>query len=147
MRGSQLKDLISAYDDKEKEQKGQRAFVRLVYQLGNESVIQLTSAITSAGADRLVDCESVSVSSLEVEILQVLDGTTGLNMSPQAREFSDVVGVTGLILTKLDGSARGGCVISVVDELGIPLKFVGVGEGVEDLQPFDAEAFVDAIFT
>ncbi|KAK6142829.1 hypothetical protein DH2020_023177 [Rehmannia glutinosa] len=58
----------------------------------------------------------------------------------------NVVGVTGLILTKLDGSARGGCVVSVVDELGIPVKFVGVGEGVEDLQPFDAEAFVNAIF-
>ncbi|KAI3441820.1 SRP54 domain-containing protein [Psidium guajava] len=80
------------------------------------------------------------------EILLVLDGTTGLNMLPQAREFNDVVGVTGFILTKLDGSARGGCVVSVVDELGIPVKFVGVGEGVEDLQPFDAEAFVDAIF-
>ncbi|XP_051132666.1 cell division protein FtsY homolog, chloroplastic [Andrographis paniculata] len=81
------------------------------------------------------------------EILLVLDGTTGLNMLPQAREFNDVVGVTGLILTKLDGSARGGCVVSVVDELGIPVKFVGVGEGVEDLQPFDAEEFVNAIFS
>ncbi|KAG5626873.1 hypothetical protein H5410_012091 [Solanum commersonii] len=57
-----------------------------------------------------------------------------------------VVGVTGLILTKLDGSARGGCVLSVVDELGIPVKFVGVGEGVDDLQPFNAEEFVNAIF-
>ncbi|XP_026380070.1 cell division protein FtsY homolog, chloroplastic-like [Papaver somniferum] len=81
------------------------------------------------------------------EILLVLDGTTGLNMLPQAREFNGVVGITGLILTKLDGSARGGCVVSVVDELGIPIKFVGVGEGVEDLQPFDAQAFVDAIFS
>ncbi|XP_010278598.1 PREDICTED: cell division protein FtsY homolog, chloroplastic [Nelumbo nucifera] len=81
------------------------------------------------------------------EILLVLDGTTGLNMLPQAREFNDVVGITGLILTKLDGSARGGCVVSVVDELGIPVKFVGVGEGLEDLQPFDAEAFVNAIFS
>uniref|UniRef100_A0A7C9ENK3 SRP54-type proteins GTP-binding domain-containing protein n=1 Tax=Opuntia streptacantha TaxID=393608 RepID=A0A7C9ENK3_OPUST len=81
------------------------------------------------------------------EILLVLDGTTGLNMLPQAREFNEVVGITGLILTKLDGSARGGCVVSVVDELGIPVKFVGVGEGLEDLQPFDAEAFVDAILS
>ncbi|GKV13074.1 hypothetical protein SLEP1_g24143 [Rubroshorea leprosula] len=81
------------------------------------------------------------------EILLVLDGNTGLNMLPQAREFNEVVGITGLILTKLDGSARGGCVVSVVDELGIPVKFVGVGEGVEDLQPFDAEAFVNAIFS
>ncbi|KAK9147793.1 hypothetical protein Scep_006550 [Stephania cephalantha] len=81
------------------------------------------------------------------EILLVLDGTTGLNMLPQAREFNEVVGITGLILTKLDGSARGGCVVSVVDELGIPVKFVGVGEGLEDLQPFDAETFVGAVFS
>ncbi|KAK6239897.1 hypothetical protein QUC31_005366 [Theobroma cacao] len=80
------------------------------------------------------------------EILLVLDGKTGLNMLPQAREFNEVVGITGFILTKLDGSARGGCVVSVVDELGIPVKFVGVGEGLEDLQPFDAEAFANAIF-
>ncbi|KAM1140591.1 hypothetical protein EV1_040260 [Malus domestica] len=81
------------------------------------------------------------------EILQVLDGTTGLDMLPQAREFNEIVGITGMILTKLDGSARGGCVVSVVNELGIPVKFVGVGEGVEDLQPFDPEAFVNAIFS
>lgn len=56
------------------------------------------------------------------------------------------MGVTGIILTKLDGSSRGGAVVSVVDELGIPVKFVGVGEGVEDLQPFDSGAFVDSLF-
>ncbi|KAM1230516.1 hypothetical protein ACFX2I_040657 [Malus domestica] len=81
------------------------------------------------------------------EILQVLDGTTGLDMLPQAREFNEIVGITGMILTKLDGSARGSCVVSVVNELGIPVKFVGGGEGVEDLQPFDPEAFVNAIFS
>nr|POE77145.1 cell division protein ftsy like, chloroplastic [Quercus suber] len=70
------------------------------------------------------------------EILLVLDGTTGLNMLPQAREFNEVVGITGLILTKLDGSARGGCVVSVVDELGIPVKFVGVGEVASKLTGF-----------
>ncbi|CAK9255613.1 unnamed protein product [Sphagnum jensenii] len=80
------------------------------------------------------------------EVLLVLDGTTGLNMLPQAREFNQVIGVTGFVLTKLDGTARGGCVVSVVDELSIPVKFVGIGEGLNDLQPFDAEAFVDALF-
>lgn len=80
------------------------------------------------------------------EVLLVLDGTTGLNMLPQAREFNEVIGVTGFILTKLDGSARGGCVVSVVDELAIPVKFVGIGEQLDDLQPFDVEAFVNAIF-
>ncbi|PHT59179.1 Cell division protein FtsY -like protein, chloroplastic [Capsicum baccatum] len=99
--------------------------------------------------EELVACKktvSKVINGAPNEILLVLDGTTGLNMLPQAREFNEVVGVTGLILTKLDGSARGGCVVSVVDELGIPVKFVGVGEGVDDLQPFNAEEFVDAIF-
>ncbi|KAK0581898.1 hypothetical protein LWI29_019342 [Acer saccharum] len=100
--------------------------------------------------EELIACKKAIgkiVSRAPNEILLVLDGTTGLNMLPQAREFNEIVGITGLILTKLDGSARGGCVVSVVDELGIPVKFVGVGEGVDDLQPFDAEAFVNAIFS
>uniref|UniRef100_A0A0D9VAH9 SRP54-type proteins GTP-binding domain-containing protein n=1 Tax=Leersia perrieri TaxID=77586 RepID=A0A0D9VAH9_9ORYZ len=99
--------------------------------------------------EELVTCKKVIAKALPGapnEILLVLDGTTGLNMLQQAKEFNDVVGVTGFILTKLDGTARGGCVVSVVDELGIPVKFIGVGEGLEDLQPFDAEAFVEAIF-
>lgn len=80
------------------------------------------------------------------EVLLVLDGTTGLNMLNQAREFNAACDVTGLILTKLDGTARGGAVVSVVDELGIPVKFVGVGEGMEDLQTFEPTSFVDALF-
>lgn len=80
------------------------------------------------------------------ETLLVLDGTTGLNMLNQTREFNETVPITGLVLTKLDGTARGGAVISVVDELGIPIKFLGVGETVNDLQPFDARTFVDALF-
>ncbi|XP_057511406.1 cell division protein FtsY homolog, chloroplastic-like isoform X2 [Actinidia eriantha] len=100
--------------------------------------------------EELIACKKVVskvVAGAPTEILLVLDGTTGLNMLPQAREFNEVVGITGFILTKLDGSARGGCVVSVVDELGIPVKFVGVGEGLEDLQPFDAETFVNAVFS
>ncbi|CAL8466922.1 g6458 [Coccomyxa elongata] len=80
------------------------------------------------------------------EVLLILDGTTGLNMLNQAREFNETVQLTGLVLTKLDGTARGGAVVSVVDELRLPIKFVGVGETVEDLQPFNAEAFVNALF-
>lgn len=80
------------------------------------------------------------------EVLLVLDGTTGLNMLNQAKEFNSSVQLTGVVLTKLDGTARGGAVVSVVDELGVPVKFVGVGEGLEDLQPFDPESFVDALF-
>lgn len=71
---------------------------------------------------------------------------TGLNMLNQAREFNDTVPLSGLILTKLDGTARGGAVVSVVDQLKLPVKFIGVGETAEDLQPFDAKNFAEALF-
>lgn len=64
----------------------------------------------------------------------------------QAREFNETVGLTGLILTKLDGTARGGAVVSVVDQLGLPVKFVGLGEGADDLSTFDPQSFADALF-
>jgi fused signal recognition particle receptor len=79
------------------------------------------------------------------EVLLVLDGTTGQNGIAQARSFTEAVGVTGLVLTKLDGTARGGIAVAVEQELGIPVKFVGVGERVEDLVPFDPDEFVDAL--
>jgi fused signal recognition particle receptor len=79
------------------------------------------------------------------EVLLVLDATTGQNGLTQARIFSDVVDVTGIVLTKLDGSAKGGIVVQVQRELGVPVKLVGLGEGVDDLAPFDAEVFVDAL--
>jgi fused signal recognition particle receptor len=79
------------------------------------------------------------------EVLLVLDATTGQNGLVQARVFRDVVDVTGIVLTKLDGSAKGGIVVQVQRELGVPVKLVGVGEGADDLAPFDAESFVDAI--
>ena len=79
------------------------------------------------------------------EVLLVLDATTGQNGLAQARQFTDAVGVTGLVLTKLDGTARGGIVIAVQRELDLPVKLVGLGEGADDLAPFDPEAFVDAI--
>ena len=79
------------------------------------------------------------------EVLLVLDATTGQNAIVQAREFSDAVGVTGIVLTKLDGTARGGVVLAVQRELGIPVRLVGVGEHLDDLVAFDPEAFVDAL--
>lgn len=79
------------------------------------------------------------------EVLLVLDATTGQNGMLQARVFSEVVNVTGIVLTKLDGTAKGGIVVAVQRELGVPVKLVGLGEGPDDLAPFDAEAFVDAI--
>ncbi len=79
------------------------------------------------------------------EVLLVLDGTTGQNGIGQARSFADAVGVTGIVLTKLDGTAKGGVVIAVEQELDIPVKFIGVGEGVHDLVPFEPKAFVEAL--
>jgi fused signal recognition particle receptor len=80
------------------------------------------------------------------EVLLVLDASTGQNALAQAREFHAAVGVTGLVLTKLDGTAKGGTVVPIVQELGLPIRFIGLGEAAEDLQPFSAEAFVNALF-
>ncbi len=79
------------------------------------------------------------------EVLLVLDATTGQNGLQQARVFGEVAGVTGIVLTKLDGTAKGGIVVAVQRELGVPVKLVGLGEGPDDLAPFDAEAFVDGL--
>jgi len=79
------------------------------------------------------------------ETLLVLDATTGQNGLIQAKQFGEAAGITGIVLTKLDGTAKGGIVIAIAKELGVPVKFVGVGEGVNDLQPFDAHAFVEAL--
>ena len=80
------------------------------------------------------------------ETLLVLDATTGQNAVVQAKEFKNAADISGLVLTKLDGTAKGGIVISIKRELGIPVKFIGVGEKADDLQPFSAEEFVTALF-
>lgn len=80
------------------------------------------------------------------EVLLVLDATTGQNAINQARAFKDTAGLTGIILTKLDGTARGGVVLAIKEELGVPVKFIGVGEKIEDLQPFNPKAFAAALF-
>ena len=79
------------------------------------------------------------------EALLVLDATTGQNGLIQAKQFGETAGITGIILTKLDGTAKGGIVIAIAKELGVPVKFIGVGEGVDDLQPFDPRAFTEAL--
>lgn len=81
-----------------------------------------------------------------VEALLVLDATTGQNAVNQAREFKNVTKLTGIVLTKLDGTAKGGVVLSIKNDLQIPVKFIGVGEQIDDLRPFDAKEFIDAIF-
>ncbi len=79
------------------------------------------------------------------ETLLVLDATTGQNGLQQARVFRETAGLTGIILTKLDGTAKGGICVAIAQELGVPVKFVGLGEGIDDLQPFDAEEYVKAL--
>jgi fused signal recognition particle receptor len=82
----------------------------------------------------------------DTEVLLVLDATTGQNAVNQAKQFKEAAGLTGIVLTKLDGTARGGVVIAVKEELGVPIKYIGVGEQIDDLQPFDARQFVEALF-
>ena len=81
-----------------------------------------------------------------LETLVVLDGTTGQNALAQARQFAEVANVSGIILTKLDGTAKGGIAVAIQSELDIPVKYIGVGESIDDLQKFDADAFVNALF-
>lgn len=83
----------------------------------------------------------------DTEVLLVLDATTGQNALNQARQFQEAAGITGIILTKLDGTARGGVVIGIKSELQVPIKYIGVGEQLDDLRPFNAQDFVDALFT
>ena len=77
----------------------------------------------------------------------MLDATTGQNAVNQAREFKNAAGITGIVLTKLDGTARGGVVLAIREDLGLPVKFVGVGEGIDDLQPFNPDDFARSLFS
>ena len=83
----------------------------------------------------------------EKEVLLVLDATTGQNAVNQAREFKNAAGITGIVLTKLDGTARGGVILAIREDLDVPVKFVGVGEGMDDLLPFDPEEFTEGLFS
>lgn len=85
-------------------------------------------------------------SDAHVEVFLVLDSTTGQNALQQAKQFKEIADITGVILTKLDGTAKGGIAIAIQSELNVPVKYIGVGEGIDDLQPFDAESFVEALF-
>lgn len=92
---------------------------------------------------RVIDRELPNASK---EVLLVLDATTGQNAVNQAKDFKEAAGITGIVLTKLDGTARGGVVLAINNELDVPVKFIGVGEQIDDLQPFDADAFAAALF-
>ena len=94
--------------------------------------------------NRIIDKE---LGGIKRENFIVLDGTTGQNAIAQAREFGEVADLTGIVLTKLDGTAKGGIAVAIVSELNIPVKYIGVGEGLEDLERFNSDQFVDALFS
>lgn len=96
-----------------------------------------------AKINRIIDRE---MEGCDKEVLLVLDATTGQNAVNQAKQFQEAAGITGIVLTKLDGTARGGIVIAIKDELGLPVKYIGVGEQLDDLQPFVPTEFVNALF-
>lgn len=83
----------------------------------------------------------------DVETLMVIDATTGQNGLIQAKQFADTADITGIVLTKLDGTARGGIVFAIAREMGVPVKFVGVGEGMDDLMPFEPKSFSEALLS
>ena len=96
-----------------------------------------------AKISRVIDRE---LPEADKEILLVVDATTGQNAVNQARQFKEAAGITGIVLTKLDGTARGGVVLAIREDLQVPVKFIGVGEGIDDLQPFDPEQFAAGLF-
>ncbi len=97
-----------------------------------------------AKMNRIIDKE---LGGIRRENFIVLDGTTGQNAISQAREFGEVADLTGIVLTKLDGTAKGGIAVAIVSELNIPVKYIGVGEGLDDLERFESDQFVDALFS
>ncbi len=97
-----------------------------------------------AKINRIIDRE---LPDADKEVLLVLDATTGQNAVNQAREFKNAAGITGIVLTKLDGTAKGGVVLAIMDDLKIPVKYIGVGEQIDDLQPFNPSEFARALFT
>jgi fused signal recognition particle receptor len=119
---------------------------------GTDAVIVDTAGRLHTKSNLMTELEKMKRTAAKVipgaphEILLVMDATTGQNGLVQAREFTGAVGVTGIVLTKLDGTAKGGIVVAITRELGLPVRFVGIGEKMEDLVPFDAESFVNSLF-
>ena len=119
---------------------------------GSDTVIVDTAGRLQNKSNLMAELEKVKRTASRLvpgaphDVLLVLDATTGQNGLTQAREFTAVAGVTGIVLTKLDGTARGGIVVPIMRELGLPVQYVGTGETAEDLVPFDAQTFVDGLF-
>ena len=117
-----------------------RVAARTVTGYGGELLGYVTARIESSGFAQAFDGVMAPA-----DDLLVLDGTTGQNGLIQAKQFQEIAGVTGIVLTKLDGTAKGGCVVAVKQRLGLPVRFIGVGEGIDDLLPFTPEGFVEEL--
>ncbi len=119
---------------------------------GTEAVIVDTAGRLHTKSNLMAELEKMKRTAAKVvpgaphEMLLVMDATTGQNGLVQARQFTSTVGITGIVLTKLDGTAKGGIVVAITQELGLPVRYVGVGEKMEDLLPFDAQEFVNSLF-
>jgi len=119
----------------------------------NDYVVVDTAGRLQTKANLMAELEKMRRTAARVipgaphEVLLVLDATTGQNGLEQARKFTESSGVTGIVLTKLDGTAKGGIVVAIARELGLPIRFVGVGEKIDDLLPFDAERFIESLFS
>jgi fused signal recognition particle receptor len=96
--------------------------------------------------DKIRRIASREIAGAPQDVLLVLDATVGQNGLAQAREFTSVAGVNGIVLTKLDGTAKGGVAVAIANDLKLPIRYVGVGEGIDDLVPFDAKEYVDGLF-
>ena len=126
------KEKVSAYREETGEGLVRHVLIRKGFSTGQIMVCLVVNGEKLPGAD--------------VETLMVLDATTGQNGLIQAKQFKEAAGITGIVLTKLDGTAKGGIVVNICKKLGVPVKFVGVGEGIDDLQVFDPMAFAEALF-
>ena len=119
---------------------------------GADAVIVDTAGRLHTKSNLMAELEKMKRTAAKVipgaphDVLLVLDATTGQNGLNQARQFTSSVGVTGIILTKLDGTAKGGIVVAISRELGLPIRFVGTGEQINDLVPFDAQTYADSLF-
>lgn len=143
VRGSAGADPASVAFDAAKAAMARKADVLLIDTAGRLQTNQgLMRQLT-----KIRDVVSKNIPGAPHEVLLVLDATAGQNAIVQAKQFTDAVNVTGIFLAKLDGTAKGGIVLAIRDELGIPVKLVGVGETVEDVEPFDPNTFIDAIFS
>jgi hypothetical protein len=134
---------MAGKDDEKRGENGKKLKNRSRLKYLNEFGTNLTQRAQEGKIDRIIKRE---IPEAPHEVFLVLDATTGQNAITQAKVFTETTKVTGVVLTKLDGTAKGGVVVAIREELGLPVKWIGVGEGIMDFRPFEPEKFVDALF-